>query len=330
MKIIKFTNFAIALSMLIVSGCVHLHSVPRRSATAMLKVPVNPEDQILSCVGNMLDVYYDNKSPIIVGVRSVVDQTGTPIQPHMEIPAQVTGMIETAINSLSSRIQFSDVMIEGAATKQVVVPTLILSGAITEFDRGIDQNGTSIDVGTFLGNVVQSLEGSYKTTNALTRVGLDIHLLNFRTQTSTPGVHSSIRVELKRNTSESNVSASLYGVTLGYSEMEKHVDGAHGALRLMVNLAVAQVFGRQFMLPWNRCVPGGPAEDSVVKKNIVAAFIQANLKTRKKMWESVVKSYPISHIHRESLRVADAAQFWHYYSQIPVSGSNSEIKVSQY
>jgi hypothetical protein len=220
-------------------------------------------------------------------------------------------------------------MIEGAASKQIMVPNLLLSGAITEFDRGIEQNGKSVELGTWLGSVLESLEGSYKTTDALTRVGLDIHLLNFNKQISTPGVHSTIRVELKRSSTESSLSTSLYGVTLGYSEMEKQVEGAHGALRMMVNFAVAQVFGRQFSLPWNRCVPGAPSEDNVVKKNILQAFQNATLKTRKKMWDSVMASYPASRSEKTSMRIFNADNFWRFYSQIPVPGAFSAISVSQ-
>jgi hypothetical protein len=319
-----------ALSLAVLTGCASIMPVKNDDTMAGRVLPSKANDQVLACVGNMLDVYFIENTPVIVGIRPVVDQTGTAIQPHLEVPAQVTGMIETAVNSLSSRIRFSDLMIEGAVSKKVLAPNLILSGAITEFDRGVEQEGKNLELGTWMGNILESVEGSYKTTKALTRVGLDIHLLDFQKQISTPGVHSTIRAQLKRSSSETNLSTSLYGVTLGYSDMEKQVEGAHGALRLMVNLAVAQVFGRQFHIPWNRCVPGTPVEDQVVKNNIINAFQHATAKARKKMWESVVKSYPASRFYKSPLRVADAAQFWRYYSQIPVPGSSSEINTAQY
>jgi hypothetical protein len=279
-------------------------------------------------MGNLMDTYYSSSTPVIVGIRGVVDQTGTPMQPHMEIPAQLTGMIETALNSVSRRIRFSELMMEGATSKNALYPNFILSGGITEFDRGVDQKASSLDLGTWLGKFIESLDGSYSSTSASTRLGIDLHLLDFKTQVSTPGVHASLRLELTRESTESKMSVSIYGVTLGYSRMAKHVEGAHGALRLMVNLGVAQIVGRQFRLPWNRCVDDGPEDDRIVKDAVVAAYESAKPAARKRMLDSVLTYYQHGDYSTargslpqlRSAGGADSQKYWSLYKNIPVPG----------
>lgn len=181
---------SIMIMLFLLGGCTSLNT-KQRAVPAVKPEPVtNVYQAALRCVGNMLDIYYSEDSPIVVAVRPILDETTSSWHSRAEIPAQVTTMILTALNTISPRIRFSEILIDGPLSGKAALPHLILKGAITEFDRAETTEANGLDVGfsipVFDGVEVQ---GDNKTIHALSRVALDLQAVEYPSQTSIPYVN---------------------------------------------------------------------------------------------------------------------------------------------
>lgn len=275
-------SIPIMIMLSLLGGCAPLNT--KQSAAPPLKPqPVtNVYEKALRCVGDMLDIYSSDSTPIVVAVRPVLDQTTGSFHSGAEIPAQVTVMILTALNTISPRIRFSDTLFEGALSEQATKPHLIVEGAITEFDRAETMEANSSDAGLSVKEF--EVRGEKKTTYALSRIALDLHVVEYPSQISIPYVNSSLQTRVARHSSEWGWALSVYSLGIGNSVVKKQIDGAHGALRLTADLAVLQLIGRRFILPWQRCLPDDFVEDEVVKIRALTLFRRA---TREKQVEMI-------------------------------------------
>jgi hypothetical protein len=287
----------IIIMVFLLGGCASLNT--KQSAVPVLKPhPVtNAYEKAFRCVGDMLNIYYSEDSPIVVAVRPILDETTGSYHSRAEIPAQITAMILTALNAVSPRIRFSEILIDGPLSEKAVLPHLILKGAITEFDRAETTESNGLDAGfsipVFDGVEVQ---GDNKTIHALSRIALDLQAVEYPSQLSIPYVNSSLQTWVARYSSEQSWALSVYGLGIGNSVVKKQVDGAHEALRLTADLAVLQLIGRRFILPWHRCLPDDFVEDEVVRTRALTVFRNANRNHNK---DAIAEGRGVVELHNE-------------------------------
>ena len=83
---------------------------------------------------------------------------------------------------------------------------------------------------------------------------IDMVVFDNPSQLAKPFAQATVEIKLHRELRQANAAVGVYVLSLGGSFIEKKVDGAGLALRTMVGLAVVQMLGRRFRLPYTRCL----------------------------------------------------------------------------
>lgn len=197
-------------------------------------------------------------------------------------------MIKSSLNSIGGRVLFipydpsfiQNQMVTGYSNfDEKLIPDIVISGGITEFDRGLETRGDGTDVSagaefTGLPGYLPSKEIKLRygdtTKSGLASITLDFNLLNFRTMAGIPRMNTINSMKVSKAMGDKELGISLFGQTFGRKGSIKKVQGRHAAVRLLVELSMIQVVGKYNGLPYWRLL-GEDAEpdrdvESAIKK----------------------------------------------------------------
>jgi hypothetical protein len=209
-----------------------------------------------------------------VMVKDIADVTGTAGASQYEIPQNVTEMVNSTLNGIGGRILYipfdaammanlKNLSYSDFALKKV--PDVIISGGITEFDRGLVTKGESTDLGFEIGKNY-GLEGSDQIKASLSSITLDFNLIDFKTQTGIPKMQAINSVKVHKSTREDSIGFTIKSATFGAKGDIKTVQGRHAAVRLIVQLSMLQILGRYQKLPYWTLLPGADRDDVVINQ----------------------------------------------------------------
>ena len=239
-------------------------------------------DQPLAELGKMTQVY--GKRVYIQG-KDITDMTGLSVYGYGEIPGDITEMTKSALNAIGGNVVYipyspvfiNNQMVTGYSNFQgKLIPDVVLSGGITEFDRGLETRGSNTDFGvtTKPFNVNQhwvpgdtiSVDYSQEDQNSLARITLDFNLLDFRTMAGVARMQTVNSINVYKGVADRELGFTIFGPTFGLKGTVKKVQGRHAAIRLLVQTSVLQVVGKYLSLPYWKLVPGMPVDQVVVDK----------------------------------------------------------------
>ncbi|MFH1975673.1 MAG: DUF4384 domain-containing protein [Pseudomonadota bacterium] len=242
--------------------------------------------QALADLGLMTEIY--NVDEVKIQSNPIGDNTGTSGSTGGEIPRDITEMIKSSLNSIGGRVLFipydpsfiQNQMVTGYSNfDEKLIPDIVISGGITEFDRGLETRGDGTDVSagaefTGLPGYLPSKEIKLRygdtTKSGLASITLDFNLLNFRTMAGIPRMNTINSMKVSKAMGDKELGISLFGQTFGRKGSIKKVQGRHAAVRLLVELSMIQVVGKYNGLPYWRLL-GEDAEpdrdvESAIKK----------------------------------------------------------------
>ncbi len=267
-------------------------------------------DQALHNLGRMTEVY--GKSVKIQG-KDIVDNTGTSKYGFGEIPRDITEMTKSALNAIGwnvvyipyNPIFFNNEVVTGYSNFQhKYIPDIVLSGGITEFDRGLQtrERGTDFGVTTKPFNVNESwvpgdtlsVDYSQGSKESLARITLDFNLLDFRTMSGIGRMQTINSINVYKALAEKELGFTIFGPTFGLKGTVKKVQGRHAAIRLLVQASVLQVVGKYLHVPYWRLLPGSEP-DPVVTDKVRRDFIRLDPASRIREVQSILflKGYDI-------------------------------------
>jgi len=243
---------------------------------AEIKQPVRVTERVsdyseaLDKFSALLKVYGEPDEPLFLLGKSIVNKTACG-----SLPMDVTQMMATAVNKIGGNIRYISynptyTEIERAHLgfpANRVVPTLVFDGAITECDENIDTINKEINataVGSYKSNEGE-VGGSYSKTFNLSRLALDMHLMEYSTGMPLPRIQSSLAVNIKNARGGYQFAIQVVGSGFGLNNTHKITQGKHDAIRALVNLSVLQVLGKYLMVPYWRCLPGAPPDKEVIR-----------------------------------------------------------------
>ncbi|MDQ1330369.1 MAG: hypothetical protein QG578_632, partial [Thermodesulfobacteriota bacterium] len=158
-----------------------------------------------------------------------------------------------------------------------LIPDVVISGGITEYDRGLDTRGDGTDVSagaefTGLPDYLPSKEIKLRygdTGNTgLASITLEFNLLNFRTMPGIPRMSADNSMKVSKAMGEKELGISLFGQSFGRKGSVKKVQGRHAAVRLLVELSMIQVIGKYNGLPYWRLL----GDDALPDKDVESAI----------------------------------------------------------
>lgn len=239
-------------------------------------------DKPLIELGRMSQVY--GKRVFIQG-KDITDMTGLSQYGYGEIPRDITEMTKSALNAIGGNVVYipynpvfiNNQVVTGYSNFQgKLIPDIVLSGGITEFDRGLETRGRNTDFGvtTRPFNVNESwVPGDYISVDysqgdkdSLARITLDFNLLDFRTMAGVARMQTVNTINVYKALAEKELGFTIFGPTFGLKGTVKKVQGRHAAIRLLVQTSVLQIIGKYLYLPYWKLIPNMPADPVVLER----------------------------------------------------------------
>ena len=222
-------------------------------------------DESLKKFGLMLEAY--NIPQIRVQSKMIKNETA-----EKDLPDSVSGMLSSAVNKIGSTVIYvpydPNYVINETTTGGDIkraLPKVVIAGGITEFDKELIEKKRELkskaNVGDNFGSNYQYDGGAgYKAGSGISRMTLDLQLMEYQTQTYLSGVQTINSINLRKT--ELGWSVGFFfegnGFTFDYSLNKKQ--GKYQALRLLVDLSVLEVLGKYFDVPYWQCVKGAPPD----------------------------------------------------------------------
>lgn len=239
-------------------------------------------DKPLADLGKMSQVY--GKRVFIQG-KDITDMTGLSQYGFGEIPRDITEMTKSALNAIGGNVVYipynpvfiNNQVVTGYSNFQgKLIPDIVLSGGITEFDRGLETRGRNTDFGvtTRPFNVNESwVPGDYISVDygqgdkdSLARITLDFNLLDFKTMSGVSRMQTVNTINVYKALAEKELGFTIFGPTFGLKGTVKKVQGRHAAIRLLVQTSVLQIIGKYLYLPYWKLIPNMPADPVVLER----------------------------------------------------------------
>jgi len=239
-------------------------------------------DRHLADLGRMSVIF--GKHVRIQG-KDIIDNTGTSKYGFGEIPRDITEMTKSALNAIGGNVVYipynpvflNNEVVTGYSTfRDKLIPDVVLSGGITEFDRGLETRGRNTDFGvttrpfnvneSWVPGDTISLDYSQGRTGSLARITLDFNLIDFRTMAGIARVQTVNSINVYKAVAEKELGFTIFGPTFGLKGTVKKVQGRHAAIRLLVQASVLQVVGKYLGLPYWRLLPGAERDPVVIDR----------------------------------------------------------------
>ncbi len=239
-------------------------------------------DKPLAELGRMTQIY--GKRAYIQG-KDITDFTGLSQYGYGEIPRDITEMTKSALNAIGGNVVYipyspvfiNNQMVTGYSNFQgKLIPDIVLSGGITEFDRGLETRGSNTDFGvtTRPFNVNQSwvpgdtisVDYNQEDKDSLARITLDFNLLDFQTMSGVARMQTVNTINVYKAAAEKELGFTIFGPTFGLKGTVKKVQGRHAAIRLLVQTSVLQIVGKYLYLPYWKLIPDMKPDSVVLDK----------------------------------------------------------------
>lgn len=232
--------------------------------------------------GLMMEIY--KTRPTKMMVKEIVDKTGASVSTGSEIQQNITEIVKSTLNSMGENVIFIEYDPDFVLAMQQtgysdfgdkLIPDIIVTGAITEFDRGLEswEKGTDLGAEVEFSHVKkalpsQTISAEYSNTAMANkaRITVDFNLKDFRTLAGLPGMNVVNSMEVQKAQKKEEVGITLFGPTFGQKGSMRKVQGRHEALRLLVQSGLIQLVGRRAGIPyWRVFGEDAVPDDSVLK-----------------------------------------------------------------
>lgn len=253
--------FLMAISFLILSGCVSLDSKLENEFEEVKKGPSgSPYKSITSfsgslrCMDNLMHAKNIRNIPVMV--EDVDDKTES-------VKMGVRDMLVSAISEMTYKSHGIKLILYGKDTGNLVsflkasnnnaayeqLPLYDIQGSISQFDKGVVNTDASVGLFARRDGGLGMSRGS-----SLSVVALDLNVLHTRDMSVVPGVSSknSVAIFQKGNSLDADASINKFGI---YFDLNlNRNEGQAQAVRSLVELAAVEIIGKLTNLPYEQCL----------------------------------------------------------------------------
>lgn len=247
-------------------------------------------------LGLMTTIY--DSAPVKIMVKEIFDNTGTSVATSAEIPRDVTEMVKSTLNAIGGNVIYipyePEFMIQTAGTGYTdygdkILPQIVLTGGITEFDRGLVTKGDELEVGAEMGKML-GLNFGDQSKASLSSVTLDFNMIDFKTFSGIPRIQAVNGIKLHKATRSDSIGFTVKSATFGARGEITKVQGRHAAVRLLVQLSMLQMIGRYEKLPYWRLIPGAVRDDVVIDQVLTDYYAMSQV-------QQIYKSQELLYLH---------------------------------
>jgi len=291
--------------------------------------------QAINKMGMMTEIY--DSIPLRIMTTEISDNTGTSVATSAEIPRDITEMVKSALNSIGGKITYipydpsflsNNMAVGYSEFANKLVPDVMVSGGITEFDRGLVTKGDGTNLG-LAGTVGgKALGFAYDDSNksSLARVTLDFNLVDFQTFAGIPRIQAINSIKLNKALKETNIGFQIIGNAFGVKGDVKKVQGRHAAVRLLVQLSMLQIVGRYQKLPYWNLIPGAIVDQVVLDRVMEDYYDMSSQQQIVKFQELLfIKGYNIDITGQFDSKTKAALQKFAVEKNIADNGINANV-----
>ncbi|MEI6423924.1 MAG: cell envelope integrity protein TolA [Lentisphaerota bacterium] len=217
--------------------------------------------------GIMLEAYDLQK--IRIQSKPIRNQTA-----EKGLPDDIRVMVETSINKIRRQITlipYDPVYYTAEVTTggQIVrtLPDIVIDGGLSEFDKDMIEKERELKAeaevkkGDWGSKADQDGGAGYKAKSGISRLGLDLHLLNYSNQSAIAGKQASNTVNIRKTQLGWSVGYYFQGCGLSFEYTLKKQQGLHSAIRLLVEMSVMEILGKYYDVPYWRCIEGAKPDE---------------------------------------------------------------------
>lgn len=255
-------NICLSLVVLSFIGCGKSDlSIPKIEYLPKEKITVYHEPLYL--LGKMLKIYSDKK--VYIMSKDITDNTGVSRATGGEIPFNITEMVRSACNKIGKQVVYvpydpSLLLNETHLGVKFdrVVPDVLITGGITEYDRTQVSDGSSFNFSTFFGSGSRETDVGLngKDVNSVSTISFDLNLVDYKKMVMIPQVQSLHSIRVFNLTKGGGFSFAIDGTGIGFSKQKKSIQGRHDAVRQLVELSVLELIGKYKKIPYWRTLKG--------------------------------------------------------------------------
>ena len=221
-------------------------------------------DESLFKFGRMLVAYDVPSTPI--QSKNIGNETA-----DKSAPSNLYVMIATAINKIGSEVVFIPYDVQYIVGEETtggtinrMFPEAVVSGGITGMDKELIEKERS---GEIEGGWSGAKGGAnYESGEGVSRITVDLNMLDYTSQSYYPGVLSSNSILIRKDKMGWGLSAAYMDFSLSFDSEVKTKQGLYNAFRFLVELSVLELFGKYFNVPYWRCVKGASADMNMVNR----------------------------------------------------------------
>ena len=211
-------------------------------------------EQSLGRLGLMLKGYGVPDTP--VQSKNIGNQTA-----EQSVPTDLYVMVATTISKIGKPLIFIPYDVQyviGETTTggniQRIYPKVVIAGGITGFDQDMVEKEREMEAeGGWAG---ASAGGRLSAEGGLSRITIDLNMLDYKTQVYFPGVVTSNSICLRKDKLGWGVFAYYMGNGGSFDYDLKHKQGVHAALRTVVEFSLIELLGKMFEVPYWKCIEG--------------------------------------------------------------------------
>lgn len=289
---IRFTLILLSFSLILFACAGDPRKVDVQLEESAPEVKVTSFSQALGDLGLMTEIYATGS--LKIQSNPIGDNTGTAAATGYEIPRDITEMMKSSLNSVGGNVVYipydpafiQNQMVTGYSNfENKIIPDVVLSGGITEFDRGLVTRGENTDVSAgaelrglpdYLPSKDVKLRYGDEGKTGLARITLDFNLLDFQTMSGISKMNTVNTMELHKAVAGKELGISLFGQTFGLKGSVKKVQGRHAAVRLLVELSAIQIVGKHLAIPYWNLLGDDAMPDKVVVDAITKYYYSLN------------------------------------------------------
>lgn len=277
---------------LIFASCAEMdpRNVDVELETSAPEVKITSYTQSLSDLGRMSLIY--DTGLVKIQSQDIADQTGTAMTTGGEIQRNITEIMKSTLNTIGGNVTFIEYdpsyiqnqMVTGYSSfDNKTIPDVVITGGITEFDRGLETRGDGTDIaadynvksaGSDLPSSMIGFDYGDSGKAGKARITLDFNLKDFQTLAGIPRMTTTNSMEVHKALRAKEIGITLFGPTFGLKGSIKKVQGRHEAVRLLVQVSMIQMVGKYLAVPYWRLLGNDTVPDPVVTDAITLTFYQ--------------------------------------------------------
>ena len=223
-----------------------------------------PFDDALRSLGAMLTAY--DIPQTAVQSKNIGNQTAEKV-----LPSDLYVMISTALTKMGKQVLFVPydakyIVSESTTGGQInrIYPDIVVTGGITGFDKEMIEKERKGEIeGGWAG---ASGAARYDVATGVSQISLDLNLLDYKTQSSFPGVLATNAILLRKDKFGWGVSAYYMGCGGSFDSKVKTQQGVYVALRMLVEYSLLEVLGKYFNVPYWKCIKGSNPDTEMISR----------------------------------------------------------------